>query len=362
MPYDQKARKAGQIAYLTAVSNLKRTLPDQDIEYLYKQQPVGIDPKGRIILRADNATSEHSADHSKLFQAVAKELVKCDWANGLTFQFSSHSCEKYSPYKELLYVPRYLVNMTLPHRKVSGNEFSRRNGAQELSLLAARSIGLPYGVYARLILMYLTTERVRSKDRQFQLGASWRAFLKKMQITESGPRIQAVQEQLKRLCSTLYQIHDVRKDSESISNLVVADEWMRSEDGVNITLSPSFYLMTGDSVVPLESRIVHKFRRSPLMLDLYSWLSCRLFVLRKETTIPWHSLENQFGADYRRPRAFRAKFLLSLETVLKQSPLAPQIEIREKGLHLTPGSPSDVEWMERQVTRACSSNRYPILI
>ena len=362
MPYDQRSRKAGQIAYLQAVSNLKRTLPDQDIEYLYKQQPVGIDPKGRIILRADNATSEHSAYHSKLLQAVAKDLVKCDWASGLTFQFSSHSCEKHSPYKELLYMPRYLVNMTLPHRQVSGNEFSRHNGNQELSLLTKRSIGLPYGVYARLILLYLTTERVRKKEREFQLGASWRAFLRKMQLTESGEKIQAIQEQLKRLCATLYTIHDVRKNSESISNLVVADEWMRSDDGVNITLSPSFFLMTGDSVVPLESRIVHKLRRSPLMLDLYSWLSCRLFVLKKETTIPWYSLENQFGADYGRPVDFRRSFRISLDTVLKHKPVAPQIKLHEKGLHLTPGSPSDVEWMERQVVRACSSTRFPILI
>ena len=326
MPYDQKARKTGQIAYYTAVSNLKRTLPDQDIEYLYKQQPVGIDPKGRIILRADNATSEHSAYHSKLLQAVAKDLVKCDWANGLTFQFSSHSCEKYSPYKELLYMPRYFVNMTLPHRKVSGNEFSRRNGDQELSLLTKHSIGLPYGVYARLILLYLTTERVRKKERQFQLGASWRAFLKKMQIDQNGTKLQAVQEQLKRLCAASYMIHDVRKDSESISGLHVANEWMRSEDGVTITLSPSFYMMTGDSVVPLESRIIHKLRRSPLMLDLYAWLSCRLFVLKKETTISWRKLELQFGSDYCRPRDFRRTFKVSLDTVLEHKPVSPKVE------------------------------------
>ncbi len=362
MPYDRKTREAGQIAYYTAISNLKHTLSDQDIEYLYKQQPVGIDPKGRIILRSDSAIKEHSAHHSKLFGAVAKDLVKCDWASGLTFQFSSHSCEKYSPYKDLLYMPRYLVNMTLPHRRVGGNEFSRRNGGQELSLLAARSIGLPYGVYARLILLYLTTERVRKKERQFQLEASWRAFLKKMEVNQGGVKIQAVQEQLRRLCATLFQIHDVRKNSESISNLVVADEWFRSEDGVNITLSPSFYMMTGDSIVPLESRIVHKLRRSPLMLDLYAWLSCRLFVLKKETSIPWRLLENQFGADYGRPRAFRAKFQKSLDVVLKQQPLAPQVEMRVKGLHLSPGRPSDVEWMERQVARACSATRFPLLI
>ena len=362
MPYDRKTREAGQIAYYTAISNLKHTLSDQDIEYLYKQQPVGIDPKGRIILRSDSAIKEHSAHHSKLFGAVAKDLVKCDWASGLTFQFSSHSCEKYSPYKDLLYMPRYLVNMTLPHRKVGGNEFSRRNGGQELSLLAARSVGLPYGVYARLILLYLTTERVRRKEREFLLGASWRAFLEKMQINRDGEKNQAVQEQLRRLCATLFQIHDVSKNTESISNLVVADEWFRSEDGVNITLSPSFYLMTRDSIVPLESKIVHKLRRSPLMLDLYAWLSCRLFVLRKETIIPWRLLEHQFGSDYGRLIDFRRKFQKSLKTVLKQQPLAPQVEWRERGLHLSPGRPSDVEWMERQIARASSATRFPLLI
>ena len=63
---------------------------------------------------------------------------------------------------------------------------------------------------------------------------------------------------------------------------------MRSEDGVQVTLSPGFFMMTGDSIVPLESDIVHKLRRSPLSLDLYAWLSYRLFRLKEETI---HRLE-----------------------------------------------------------------------
>lgn len=361
MPYDRKAREDAQITYYRAVSSLKRTLSDPDIEYLYQQQPVGIDLKGRIILRPERDTPKPPTHYSKLLQAVSSDIAlhsRHNLINGVTLQHSSHSCSKYSPYKETLYLPRYLVNMTLPHRQVEGVEFTRQNGGQHLRLLASRTVGLPYGVYARLVLIYVTSERVRTKEREFSLGASWRNFLEKMGVARNGTKIQAIKEQLRRLCGTLYQIHDVRRDSESISNLLVADEWMRSENGVQITLSPGFFMMTGDSVIPLESHIVQKLRRSPLMLDLYSWLSCRLYVLKKETTVPWILLEHQFGADYKRSRDFRGKLLAGLDTVLEHKPLSPLIEVCEKGLHLSPGAPSDIDWMERMIARARSSTRH----
>ena len=112
---------------------------------------------------------------------------------------------------------------------------------------------------------------------------------------------------------------------------------MRSKDGVTVTLSPGFFMMTGDSIVPLESHIVHKLRRSPLSLDLYAWLSYRLFRLKEEKTISWKSLEGQFGSHYGRHRAFRAKFQMSLENVLRHKPLTPMIEVRKYGVHLRPG-------------------------
>ena len=367
MPFDQRTREDAEIAYYRAVANLKRTLSDPDIEYLYQQQPVGIDPKGRIILRPEKNAPKPPAHSSDLFEAVSSDIAlhsRHNLINGVCIQFSSHSCEKYSPYKDTLYLPRYFINMTLPHRKLSGIIFKRENGNQTLKLRADDKIGLPYGVYARLVLLYVTTERVRTKEREFKLGASWSNFLEKMQVNKNGPRNQAVQEQLKRLCATTYHISDenrVRK-TESYSSLLVAEKWMRSEDGVHVTLSPSFFMMTGDSIVPLESDIVHKLRRSPLSLDLYAWLSYRLFRLKKVQFISWKSLERQFGATYRRPRAFRANFQTSLAKVLKHTPPAPVVEVREKGLHLSPGSNSDVEWMERMITRARSSTRRPIMI
>ena len=365
MPFDQKTREDAEITYYRALASLKLTLPDPDIEYLYKQRPVGIDLKGRIILRPESDAPKPPTHSRKLLHSLSSKIAlhsRHNLINGVIIQFSSSACEKYSPYKELLYLPRYFINMTLPHRKVNDLEFSRENGDQELVLQADSRIGLPYGVYARLVLLYVTTERVRTKDRKFELGASWRKFLEKMQIIGSGPRIQAVQDQLRRLCGATYHIYEETRSSEADSHLLLAEKWMRSKDGVEVTLSPGFFMMTSDSIVPLESRIVHKLCRSPLTLDLYAWLSYRLFRLKEEKTISWKKLELQFGANYSRQRAFRAKFQMSLEKVLKYKPLTPVVEVRKKGLHLSPGAPSDVEWAERMIDRARSSTRRPLMI
>ena len=367
MPYDRKAREDAEIAYYRTVANLKRTFSNSDIEYLYQQQPVGIDTKGRIILRPEKDAPKPPANSRDLLEAVSSDLAlhsRHNLINGVSIQFSSHSCSKYSPYKETLYLPRYFINMTLPHSKRNSIVFIRENGDQKLKLQADHEIGLPYGVYARLVLIYVTTERVRTKEREFKLGASWSKFLEKMQINKNGDKVQAVQDQLKRLCGTTYKIHDENRvqKTQSFSQLLVAEKWMRSEDGVHVTLSPGFFMMTGDSIVPLESDIVHKLRRSPLSLDLYAWLSYRLFRLKEKQFISWKSLERQFGAHYRRPVDFRKKFRNSLAKVLKYTPPCPVVEVSEKGLYLSPGSPSDVEWMERMITRARSKTRHPVMI
>ncbi len=367
MPYDRKAREDAEIAYYRSVANLKRTLSDPDIEFLYQQHPVGIHPKGLIILRPERGAAKPPRHYMELLEAVSSDIAlhsRHNLINGVTLQSFSHSCERYSPFKKTLYLPRYFINMTLPHRKVSGITFRRHNGSQTLKLQADDEIGLPYGVYARLVLIFVTSQRVFTKEREFPLGASWSKFLSDMQINKDGEKVQAVREQLKRLCATTYRIIDSReinedRKDESFSQMLVAEKWMRSKDGVEVTLSPGFFMMTGDSVVPLESNIVRKLRRSPLTLDLYAWLSCRLYVLKEATTITWKSLEAQFGANYGRLVDFRKKFRSSLEKVLRYSPPAPGVEVRDTGLHLSPGSPSDVQWMERMITRARSSARFP---
>ena len=48
------------------------------------------------------------------------------------------------------FMARAMVQATLPHRKVEGTYFERRNGAFTLSMQALPKIGLPYGALPRL--------------------------------------------------------------------------------------------------------------------------------------------------------------------------------------------------------------------
>lgn len=68
------------------------------------------------------------------------------------------------------FMARAMVQATLPHKQVAGNEFERRNGNYSLSIMAPSSIGLPYGTIPRLLLAWLTTEAVKTKSRSWSWG------------------------------------------------------------------------------------------------------------------------------------------------------------------------------------------------
>jgi len=70
------------------------------------------------------------------------------------------------------------------------------------------------------------------------------------------------------------------------------------------------------SAAPVDLRAIRQLRKSPLALDIYSWLTYRMSYLRKPCLIPWGALQTQFGADYGRLRDFKRKFLSHLADVL----------------------------------------------
>jgi len=103
------------------------------------------------------------------------------------------------------FMPRLLVLTTLPHRRPEGHRFERVNGQHSLRMSSPRRIGLPYGSYPRLILIYLTTAAVRSKSREIELGRSPNDFARRLGLTPiSGKRgtVYRLQDQLERLFTT----------------------------------------------------------------------------------------------------------------------------------------------------------------
>jgi hypothetical protein len=90
---------------------------------------------------------------------------------------------------EVGFLARALVQATLPHSDPKANEFVRRNGHFTLSILAPKDVGLPYGRYPLLVFAYLTTEAVRRKSPDIELGSHFSHFCATLGIPPTtGPR------------------------------------------------------------------------------------------------------------------------------------------------------------------------------
>ena len=336
----------GELALREAIDKVREHLTAHDREILSHHRVEGVDSRGRIILRQSAQLSSSLEGRSKVINLLSHALADNDWATGITLKYTEAPSLDTLNFK-LLYLPAAFVNMTLPHRKLSHNEFARNNGDYALSILSRKKTGLPYGPFARLILLYLTTVRIVKRERHFTFGDSWRDFLKLMKIPWGNRNRRTVQEQLERLCSSSFSVLSKKKGDKDFKGMFITDQWNRSPKGVRIALSEKFFILSSQSVVPLETAVIHQLRSSSLALDLYAWLTHRTSKVDHPTFIDWKKLADQFGSEYKRTRDFRARFIPALDSVLDHKPFSPVLELTSEGLHMKPASASDMEWVER---------------
>jgi hypothetical protein len=250
------------------------------------------------------------------------------------------------------YMGRVLVQTTLPHSRPSEAAYERTSGHFTLSLTAPPSVGLPYGSIPRLVLAWLSTEAVRTKDRELQLGNSLSEFLSRLELgRHGGPRgdITRLRTQMRRLFATTIMLRGEDHGRSGHSGMMVAEESMLFWDarhpdqgalwGSTVTLSEKFFREVTGHPVPLDLAILKALRRSPLGLDIYAWLTWRMSFVRDRQVVPWQALQQQFGAEYRRARDFRRKFLDTLKSVVALYPDA-QLTATATGLELLPSKPS----------------------
>jgi hypothetical protein len=249
------------------------------------------------------------------------------------------------------FMARAMVQATLPHRKVEGNEFERRNGAFTLSLMAPAKIGLPYGTVPRLLLAWLTTEAVRTKQRELELGDSLSGFMRELGLTPTGGTrgdITRLKNQTTRLfSSTITAIYE-NGDNTAILNRAIADKavlWWHAKQPEqaalwrsSVTLSEQFYTEVIEHPIPVDLRALKVLKKSPMALDLYCWLTYRASYAKRPSTIPWQALAMQFGSDYARLRDFKASFITELKKVSTVYSGA-QFEATDVGLIVKPSLP-----------------------
>jgi hypothetical protein len=238
---------------------------------------------------------------------------------------------------------------------VSGQEFVRKNGNFTLSILAPRAIGLPYGTIPRLLISWLTTEAVRTHQRELVLGDNLSDFMRQLGMVPTGGRwgtIGRLREQTSRLFAS--SITAIYRDKAGISihkQDVVSDAnlWWdpkSPEQGSlwesNVVLGEQFFKEIMKNPVPVDMRALRALKKSPMALDIYTWLTYRMTRVRGPTVISWEGLQMQFGAGYATDaqglRNFRKFFLEALQRVVVVYPQA-KVSQEEGGLELRPSPP-----------------------
>jgi hypothetical protein len=252
------------------------------------------------------------------------------------------------------YVP--LIQCSFPHADPKdATTFTRKNGWLELTLGTTRpDAGLPYGVPARLLTIYCTSEAVRTNSPEIYLGDSVHDFLRRLDVPITrGARgsLSVYANQLLRLIRSTVTIDENIRDGAGRSGLHIrqalfveeAQLWWDEPDGrvgngSSLVLSSVLFHSILERSAPLATSAIKRLRKSPMDLDVYAWLVHRLFHLSKPSMVSWDQLSQQFGHSYREPRTFRRFFLDSLKRVSVVYPDA-KLKVSDAGILLLPSRP-----------------------
>lgn len=282
------------------------------------------------------------------------------------------------------FMARALVIATMPYKDQKNPDgtpkesFTRQNGDFKLRIVAGYDGGIPFGIYPRLLMSWVTTEAVRKQSPVIELGDSLSIFLRDvldLRSTGGGKRGTAtrVSEQMKRLFGSLITAQysgTQEKRGFIMKNVLIADElevdeteesalWTPQkghEAGTwrsKVKLTNNFFQECIANPVPIDLRAFKALRGSPLAMDLYTWLTYRMSYVQSNTRpITWEALMLQFGSGYggmanASPTAikqsvldFKKNFLRALKLVHTVYPEA-RLTYNDSGLILMP-SPTHV--------------------
>ena len=210
------------------------------------------------------------------------------------------------------------------------------------------SVGVPYGSRARLILLYLQTEAVRTNSREVELGRSLHAWLRRLEIPIGGKQMATVRDQAERIsrCRLSFQIRQGNRTglvNQHILDTSMFIEEDSAQGGLFVekaSLSQSFFDELKRHPVPVEEAAVRQIANNSLALDVYCWLAYRLHSLSVPITVTWKALHGQFGRSVARLDHFKDHFRTVLALATSVYPDANIDEAENgTGLILKPSKP-----------------------
>ena len=208
---------------------------------------------------------------------------------------------------DLGFMARMMALCSLPRTNPGDRkEYKRVNGPYTLYMIAGGGNKLPFGNFPRLILAWLSTEAVRTQSRELVLGRSLAKFMRTLGVYNCGGQPQTrLRNQMKRLFGCTVQLIYKDENVDATVNAVIADHtvfWWneRKPDQPSlwdskIELSEKFFNEIISHPVPLDMNTLKALKRCSLGLDLYLWLTYRIFTLRTPLRLTWQQVYRQFG-------------------------------------------------------------------
>ena len=235
---------------------------------------------------------------------------------------------------DLGFMGRMMALCSLPRTNPGDrHQYKRVNGPYKLIMTATGDTKLPFGNFPRLILAWVSTEAVRTQSRVLILGSSLAGFMRTLGVYSSGGGREhtKLRNQMDRLFNAHVSLIYEDKRGKATVNSQIADStvfWWnpkrpdeRSLWKSKIELSEKFFNEIIEHPVPLDMNTLKALKRSSLGLDLYLWLTYRIFTLTNPQQITWRQVYRQFGAhpdkasDKVTVQAFRRKVLRELKKI-----------------------------------------------
>jgi hypothetical protein len=230
---------------------------------------------------------------------------------------------------------------TPPHRIWARESLQARLEVVPLPISDGVYLGVPYGPKARLILLYLQGEALRTGSRTVVLGRSMRQWLLAMGSAIGGKNYRAVLDQARRIENSVIRFrYTGRTGSGSWQDSIIRGRFEPFEgEGAIVELSEGFYKALRDHPVPVAESAIRNLADTCMPLDLYLWLAYRLHSITRPTLVSWQALHAQFGAGTQELKHLKPRFARDLRLALAVYPEA-RVELIESGVRLWPSAPA----------------------
>ena len=277
-----------------------------------------------------------------------------------------------------------LAQTSLPHSrpKLNSEPWMRSSGrfrlivspgvvTDEQDPTKPRYVGVPYGSKARLILIYLQTEAVKSSSRTVSLGPNLSSFMRSLGLSSAtggkNGSITSVREQCLRIAQCQFTMQwsstteqgrqDIIQNTRLVDGLTLwsSSGGDKSWNGT-VELSERFIEHLREHSMPLDKRALSQLSDNSLGLDLYTLLAYRLPKLKVPLLLRWGMLQEQIGTDYSRIRALSEKVKEALPDVKSVYPHA-NVAMARGGILLSPSPPAVQKTLVNGFTLLPGSNQ-----